>query len=115
MQERWDHYCSQAGVACTLHQLRHSHATELINGGVSLPTIRKDWDIKIYKQHFDMQSKLMEPPMRKYAHGVASVFPCKNNGNRPINLSAGVNPRTTRRYQKRRNSLHKNAVDFVWI
>src|SRR5713101_2204155 len=41
MQERWDHYCSKAGVACTLHQLRHSHATELINGGVSLPTIRK--------------------------------------------------------------------------
>jgi integrase/recombinase XerD len=41
MQERWDHYCSQAGVACTLHQLRHSHATELLNGGVSLPTIRK--------------------------------------------------------------------------
>jgi integrase len=24
-------------------------------------------------------------------------------------------PRTTRRYQKRRESLHKNAVDFVWI
>ena len=41
MQERWDRYCSQTGVACTLHQLRHSHATELINGGVSLPTIRK--------------------------------------------------------------------------
>ena len=41
MQERWDHYCSQAGVACELHQLRHSHATELLNGGVSLPTIRK--------------------------------------------------------------------------
>ena len=41
MQERWDHYCTQAGVVCTLHQLRHTHATELINGGVSLPTIRK--------------------------------------------------------------------------
>jgi site-specific recombinase XerD len=41
MQERWDRYCLQAGVACKLHQLRHSHATELINGGVSLPTIRK--------------------------------------------------------------------------
>jgi integrase/recombinase XerD len=41
MQERWDHYCSQAGVVCTLHQLWHLHATELINGGVSLPTIRK--------------------------------------------------------------------------
>ncbi|MGW6933551.1 tyrosine-type recombinase/integrase [Lentzea sp. NPDC054927] len=24
-----------------LHQLRHTHATELINGGVSLQTIRK--------------------------------------------------------------------------
>ncbi len=41
MQERWNHYCSQAGVVCTLHQLRHTHATELLNGGVSLPTIRK--------------------------------------------------------------------------
>lgn len=41
MQERWDHYCSQTGVACTLHQLRHSHATKLINGGVSLPTVHK--------------------------------------------------------------------------
>ncbi len=41
MQERWDHYCTHAGVVCTLHQLRHTHATELINGGVSLPTIRK--------------------------------------------------------------------------
>lgn len=41
MQERWDHYCTQAGVVCTLHQLRHTHATELINGGGSLPTIRK--------------------------------------------------------------------------
>lgn len=41
MQERWDRYCTQAGVTCTLHQLRHTHATELINGGVSLPTIRK--------------------------------------------------------------------------
>ena len=41
IQERWDPYCAQAGVDCTLHQLRHTHATELINGGVSLPTIRK--------------------------------------------------------------------------
>lgn len=41
MQERWDYYCTQVGMICTLHQLRHTHATELINGGVSLPTIRK--------------------------------------------------------------------------
>lgn len=41
MQEHWNHYCQLLGVACMLHQLRHSHATELINGGESLPTIRK--------------------------------------------------------------------------
>lgn len=41
VQERWQHYTAQAGIACTLHQLRHSHATELVNGGVSLGTIRK--------------------------------------------------------------------------
>ena len=34
-------YCARAGVSCTLHQLRHTHATELVNGGVSLATIRK--------------------------------------------------------------------------
>ncbi|MDQ2808375.1 MAG: tyrosine-type recombinase/integrase [Chloroflexota bacterium] len=38
---RWAAYCRQAEVACTLHQLRHSHATELVNAGVSLATIRK--------------------------------------------------------------------------
>lgn len=41
VQEHWAYYCRQAGVACTLHQLRHSHATELVIGGVSLATIRK--------------------------------------------------------------------------
>ena len=41
VQERWQGYAASAGVTCTLHQLRHSHATELVNGGVSLGTIRK--------------------------------------------------------------------------
>lgn len=41
VQELWAKYCTQAGVHCTLHQLRHSHATELVNDGVSLATIRK--------------------------------------------------------------------------
>jgi len=40
-QAKWMKYCEQAGVACTLHQLRHAHATELVNDGVSLATIRK--------------------------------------------------------------------------
>ena len=31
----------RAGITCTLHQLRHTHATELVNDGVSLATIRK--------------------------------------------------------------------------
>lgn len=41
IQERWAGYCAAAGVACTLHQLRHSHATALVQDGVSLATIRK--------------------------------------------------------------------------
>jgi integrase/recombinase XerD len=41
VQERWAGYCRRAGVDCTLHQLRHTHATELVNDGVSLATIRK--------------------------------------------------------------------------
>jgi integrase/recombinase XerD len=41
VQERWAQYCARAGVSCTLHQLRHTHATELVNGGVGLATIRK--------------------------------------------------------------------------
>ncbi len=40
-QELWAGYCRKAGVECTLHQLRHSHATELVNGGVGLETIRR--------------------------------------------------------------------------
>ncbi|WP_406697128.1 tyrosine-type recombinase/integrase [Singulisphaera sp. Ch08] len=41
MQARWARYCGRAGGACTLHQLRHSHTTELVNGGVSLATIQR--------------------------------------------------------------------------
>ena len=40
-QRRWATYCATAGVTATLHQLRHTHATELVNDGVSLATIRK--------------------------------------------------------------------------
>src|SRR5574341_1346142 len=40
-QELWAKYCRQADVRCSLHQLRHTHATELVNDGVSLATIRK--------------------------------------------------------------------------
>lgn len=40
-QSAQEKYCQQAGIQCTLHQLRHAHATELLNDGVSLATIRK--------------------------------------------------------------------------
>jgi len=41
VQHRWQKYCEEAGIDCTLHQLRHTHATEMVNEGVSLATIRK--------------------------------------------------------------------------
>ncbi|MEW1737917.1 tyrosine-type recombinase/integrase, partial [Nocardia beijingensis] len=38
---RWSRYCLAAGVDIDIHQLRHSHATELINAGVSIEVVRK--------------------------------------------------------------------------
>lgn len=42
-QELWKGYSKKAGIRekITLHQLRHTHATELINDGVSLTTIKR--------------------------------------------------------------------------
>ncbi|XVU30497.1 tyrosine-type recombinase/integrase [Actinoplanes sp. CA-054009] len=34
-------YCAAAGVDIDIHQLRHSHATELINAGVSIEAVRR--------------------------------------------------------------------------
>ncbi|HEX2915791.1 MAG TPA: tyrosine-type recombinase/integrase [Chloroflexia bacterium] len=42
IHELWQKYCSRAGVGnITLHQLRHTHATELVNECVSLSTIKR--------------------------------------------------------------------------
>jgi integrase/recombinase XerC/integrase/recombinase XerD len=38
---RWEGYCAQAGVGIGIHQLRHAHATELINSGVSIEAVRR--------------------------------------------------------------------------
>lgn len=41
VQERCAQYAAAAGVVASIHDLRHSHAQALVNGGVSLSTIRK--------------------------------------------------------------------------
>ncbi|WP_406314612.1 tyrosine-type recombinase/integrase [Streptosporangium sp. NBC_01639] len=38
---RWESYCAAAGVEIEIHQLRHAHATELINAGVSIEAVRR--------------------------------------------------------------------------
>jgi len=40
-QELWAKYNATAGEDIELHQLRHTHATELVRDGVSLQTTRK--------------------------------------------------------------------------
>lgn len=37
----WKGYCTSAGVTCTIHQLRHSQATHLINRGVPIEVVAK--------------------------------------------------------------------------
>ncbi|HEV3077110.1 MAG TPA: tyrosine-type recombinase/integrase [Thermoanaerobaculia bacterium] len=37
----WLRYCAEAGVTATIHQLRHSRASELVRAGVPLATVRK--------------------------------------------------------------------------
>lgn len=38
---RWISYCAAAAVDIDIHQLRHAHATELINAGVSIEAVRR--------------------------------------------------------------------------
>ncbi|MEU3627859.1 tyrosine-type recombinase/integrase [Amycolatopsis coloradensis] len=38
---RWNGYCTAAGLDLDIHQLRHTHATELINSGVSIEVVRR--------------------------------------------------------------------------
>ncbi len=37
---QWIELCEQAGVKCEIHQLRHTAATELVNSGVGVGTVR---------------------------------------------------------------------------
>ena len=41
MQKAWKRYCAAAGVVGTIHQLRHSYATRLINKGVRMEEVQK--------------------------------------------------------------------------
>lgn len=41
VQKAWQKYCRKASVQATIHQLRHSRATELIQAGVPITTVRK--------------------------------------------------------------------------
>jgi len=38
---RWKKYCITAGAEIGIHQLRHAHASELINSGVSIEVVRR--------------------------------------------------------------------------
>ncbi len=38
---RWKKYCAAAGTEIGIQQLRHAHATELINSGVSIEVVRR--------------------------------------------------------------------------
>ncbi len=52
-EEAWTNYCVTAGEKISLHVLRHTHATELVNAGVPVETIRKRLG------HADIRSTLL--------------------------------------------------------
>jgi integrase/recombinase XerD len=49
----WQKYCQAAGVQATIHQLRHSRASQLIQAGVPITTVRKQMG------HRNLQSTLL--------------------------------------------------------
>jgi integrase/recombinase XerD len=49
----WQKYCQQAGVTATIHQLRHSRASQLLQAGVPVTTVRKQLG------HSNIQSTLL--------------------------------------------------------
>lgn len=52
VQKAWQKYCREASVEATIHQLRHSRATQLIQAGVPITTVRK------HLGHRNLQSTL---------------------------------------------------------
>ncbi len=53
VQKAWQKYCQMAGVQATIHQLRHSRATQLLQVGVPVTTVRKQMG------HRNLQSTLL--------------------------------------------------------
>ena len=49
----WQKYCRRAGVEATIHQLRHSRASQLLQAGVPVTTVRKQLG------HRNIQSTLL--------------------------------------------------------
>jgi len=52
VHKAWQKYCRTVGVEATIHQLRHSRATQLIQAGVPVTTVRK------HLGHRNLQSTL---------------------------------------------------------
>ena len=49
----WQKYCQQAEIQATIHQLRHSRASQLLQAGVPVTTVRKQLG------HRNIQSTLL--------------------------------------------------------
>ncbi len=68
-RELWEGYCERVGVRCTLHQLRHTHATRLVNGGVGLETIRRRLghrNMQTTLRYAEQSDKVSDAQMREW-------------------------------------------------
>ncbi len=103
-EELWSKYCGVAGEKVSLHQLRHTHASELLSGGVPIDTVRKrlghrhlaatllyatkddqtaDDEIRAWRRRRPTPTPSSAPPTRPAAPAARSRHACPHCGNEP--------------------------------
>jgi len=68
--ELWNRYCKRAGVSIKLHQLRHTHATQLVNQGVNLEIVRRRLGHKNMQttlRYAELSDKVADDEIRKWS------------------------------------------------
>lgn len=90
------------GVTAAMHQLRHSHATELVNDGISLQIIRKRLGHPTCKPPSGTPNNQISSPTTNSAPGNAATLPVPAySGPQPPTVLVGLRLGPLRRLKRR--------------